>query len=278
MKDGSEDLARQAAGPASAPSLPAVVDRATFQAELDKLRVREKAHTREGDAIAAARRRLPMVEVDPNLTLIGPQGPLTLLEAFEGRQQLIAYYFMWRPGRPAAEQCEGCTWVTTQVAELSYLHSRDITYAVFCQGPYDESIRYREFMDWHMPWYSALPSLDTLLVGRHTGTMHLVCYLRDGEGVMAWLAAHPRVQFHCTPVGSSWINQIETWFGIITRQVIRRGTFPSVRVLIGQIRDYITDWNTDAKPFVWTATADEILAKVQLVQTNIKQLVANNAK
>jgi hypothetical protein len=111
---------------------------------LDRLRVREKAHTREGDAIAAARRRLPMVEVAANLELIGPNGPLTLLEAFEGRRQLIAYYFMWHPGHPAAEQCEGCTWCTTQVAELSYLHSRDITYAVFCQGPYDESSRYRD--------------------------------------------------------------------------------------------------------------------------------------
>jgi transposase len=96
--------------------------------------------------------------------------------------------------------------------------------------------------------------------------------------VTAWLAAHPWAQFHFTPVGSSWINQIETWFGIITRQAIRRGTFPSVQVLIGQIRDYITEWNTDAKAFVWTATAGEILAKVRLVQTNIKQLVANNAK
>ena len=85
-------------GPASAagvPSLPAAVDRATFQAELDRLRIREKAHTREGDAIAAARRRLPMVEVDASLALTGPGGPLTLLDAFEGRRQLIAYYFMW---------------------------------------------------------------------------------------------------------------------------------------------------------------------------------------
>src|SRR6202040_2766451 len=120
---------------------PPVTDRASWQAEVDKLVVREKAHTREGDAIAAARRRLPMVEVDANLALIGPHGPLSLLEAFEERRQLIAYYFMWNPGRPAAEQCEGCTWVTTQVAELSYLHSRGITYAVFCQGPYDESSR-----------------------------------------------------------------------------------------------------------------------------------------
>jgi predicted dithiol-disulfide oxidoreductase (DUF899 family) len=82
-----------------------VTDRAAFEAELDRLRVREKAHTREGDAIAAARRRLPMVEVDAGLTLTGPDGPLTLLAAFEGRRQLIAYYCMWWDGHPAAEQC-----------------------------------------------------------------------------------------------------------------------------------------------------------------------------
>jgi len=163
--------------------MPTAVDRAAFEAEIDTLRTREKAHIREGDAIAAARRRLPMVEVDATLELIGSDGPITLLDAFEGRKQLVAYYFMWHPGHPAPEQCEGCTWVTTQVQELSYLHSRDISYAVFAQGPYEEGIRYREFMDWDMPWYSALPSLDTLLVGRHVGLMHLVCYLREGDRV-----------------------------------------------------------------------------------------------
>jgi predicted dithiol-disulfide oxidoreductase (DUF899 family) len=178
------DKSASPGGPAtSAPGLPAAVDRATFQAELDALRVREKAHTREGDAIAAARRRLPMVEVDASLALTGPRGPLTLLEAFEGRRQLIAYYFMWGPGRPAAEQCEGCTFYTTQVGELSYLHSRDITYAVFCQGPYEESARYRDFMGWDMPWYSAQGSLGALLAGRQVGLFHLVCYLRDGDRV-----------------------------------------------------------------------------------------------
>jgi transposase len=96
--------------------------------------------------------------------------------------------------------------------------------------------------------------------------------------VMAWLDKQPTVHFHFTPVGSSWLNQIETWFGIITRQAIRRGTFSSVQVLIGQIRDYVDHWNTDAQPFTWTATAEEILAKVQLVQANIRQLVANNTK
>jgi predicted dithiol-disulfide oxidoreductase (DUF899 family) len=163
--------------------MPALVDRAAFQSELDALRVREKAHTREGDAIAAARRRLPMVEVDGTTPLVGAGGRVTLLDAFEGRTQLIAYYFMWHAGHPAAEQCEGCTWCTTQVAELSYLHSRDITYAVLCQGPYDESLCYRDFMGWDVPWYSAQDSLEDLLVGRHIGLMHLVSYLRHHDRV-----------------------------------------------------------------------------------------------
>jgi predicted dithiol-disulfide oxidoreductase (DUF899 family) len=163
--------------------MPRAVDRAVFQGELDGLRVREKAHTREGDAIAAARRRLPMVEVAADLPLVGPNGTVTLLDAFEGRTQLIAYYFMWHPGHPAPEQCEGCTWCNTHVAELAYVQSRDITYAVLCQGPYEESARYRDFMGWTMPWYSALPSLDTLLVGRTVGMMHVVCYLRDDDRV-----------------------------------------------------------------------------------------------
>ena len=96
--------------------------------------------------------------------------------------------------------------------------------------------------------------------------------------VKVWLAKNPHVTFHFTPVGSSWLNQIETWFGLITKQSIRRGTFSSVSALINQIRTYIEHWNTRAEPFVWTATADEILAKVRLVQTTIKKLVDNNAK
>jgi len=162
---------------------PKVVDRSTFQAELDALRVREKAHTREGDAIAAARRRLPMVEVDGATSLVGERGAVTLLDVFEGRRMLIAYYFMWHTGRPAAEQCEGCSLYTSQVRELSFIHSRDVAYATFCQGPYEESVRYRDFMGWEMPWYSAEDSLDNLLVGRRAGMMHIVCYLRQGSKV-----------------------------------------------------------------------------------------------
>ncbi|HEY6542052.1 MAG TPA: DUF899 family protein [Ktedonobacteraceae bacterium] len=177
--DESKNGGLLVAGGLDISALPAVVDRAPFQAELDRLRVREKAHTREGDAIAAARRRLPMVEVAPTTPLIGPNGPLTLLDAFEGCRQLIAYYFMWNPGRPAPEQCEGCTWVTSQVRELSYLHSRDITYAVFCQGPYDESVRYRDFMGWDMPWYSAQDSLGVEAMDNSYALMDLTVYGRQ---------------------------------------------------------------------------------------------------
>jgi predicted dithiol-disulfide oxidoreductase (DUF899 family) len=171
------------AGVGDTAEIPVVADRAAFQAELDALRVREKAHTRQGDAIAAARRQLPMVEVDATVELIGPDGAVTLLDAFEGRRQLIAYYFMWYPGKPAPEQCEGCTLYTSQVRELSYLHSRDVTYATFCYGPYEESGRYRDFMGWEQPWYSVRDSAEQLLAGRPFNRFMLVCYLRHGDRV-----------------------------------------------------------------------------------------------
>ena len=115
---------------------PPVTSRVSWQAELDRLLAREKAHTREGDAIAAARRRLPMVEVDATIAVTGQDGPVPLLDVFEGRRQLLVYYFMWHADQPAADQCEGCTFFNGQVSELSYLHSRDVTFATFCQGPY----------------------------------------------------------------------------------------------------------------------------------------------
>jgi predicted dithiol-disulfide oxidoreductase (DUF899 family) len=161
--------------------LPEIVDRSTWQAQLDGLLVREKAHTREGDAIAAARRSLPMVEVDAATPLVGARGRVSLVDVFEGRRQLLVYLHMWHDGNPAAEQCEGCTFFTGHARELSYLHSRDVTYATFCEGPYEESARYRDFMGWEMPWYSARDSADAILAGRMFGGY--VVYLRDGDRV-----------------------------------------------------------------------------------------------
>jgi predicted dithiol-disulfide oxidoreductase (DUF899 family) len=163
-------------------ALPPIADRQAWQAKIDELRAKEKAHTRVGDALAAERRRLPMVELDAQTPLIGADGPVTLLDAFDGRSQLIAYFHMWHAGRPAANQCPGCTLATTHISEFSYLNVRDVSYATFCEGPYEESSRYRDFMGWTTPWYSVPEeSVDRLLAGRGFGI--LVSYLRDGDKV-----------------------------------------------------------------------------------------------
>jgi transposase len=79
--------------------------------------------------------------------------------------------------------------------------------------------------------------------------------------VQAWLARHTRFHFHFTPTSASWLNQVETWFGILTRQALRRGSFESVRALIAAIERFTRDWNAGATPFTWIKTADQILAK-----------------
>jgi transposase len=92
--------------------------------------------------------------------------------------------------------------------------------------------------------------------------VHLIC---DNYGthktpaIKAWLARHPRFHMHFTPTGSSWINQVERWFGLLTEQKIRRGSHTSVHALEADIRDWINDWNSHPRPFLWTKTAEEIL-------------------
>ena len=96
--------------PSGAPNgRPPVVDLDTWQAARDRLLTREKAHTREGDAIAAARRRLPMVQIDASVDVVGPDGPVPFLDLFQGRDELIVYQHMWYDGAPPQGQCEGCT-------------------------------------------------------------------------------------------------------------------------------------------------------------------------
>jgi transposase len=79
--------------------------------------------------------------------------------------------------------------------------------------------------------------------------------------VRAWLARHPRITFHFTPTSASWMNQVETWFGILTRQAIRRGSFGSVKELVAMIDAFTRQWNEGSSPFIWTKSADRILAK-----------------
>ncbi len=98
---------------AELPGRPPIVDLATWQSARDELLIREKAHTHEGDAIAAARRRLPMVEVDGTVEVVGPDGPVPFLDLFQGRDELVVYQHMWYDDAPHQGQCEGCTTSTT---------------------------------------------------------------------------------------------------------------------------------------------------------------------
>jgi putative transposase len=81
--------------------------------------------------------------------------------------------------------------------------------------------------------------------------------------IKRWLASHPRYQVHYTPTYSSWLNQVEIWFNIITQRAIRRGTFKSVKALVARIEQFVSQYNHNSHPFVWTATADSILEKVK---------------
>lgn len=94
--------------------------------------------------------------------------------------------------------------------------------------------------------------------------LHVVCdnyATHNHPNVKAWLARNPRISMHFTPTGASWMNMVEIFFGIITRQAIRRGTFTSVPDLIGAIRAFIDAYNERCQPFTWTKSAEQILAK-----------------
>ena len=116
----------------STTALPPVVDQQTWRTALDELRKREKAATRELDAIAAQRRRLPMVQM-PDYTLIGADGPVRLADMFDGRSQLIVYNHMWSDG--AEWQCPGCTGFTSQFTRLEFLDNYDARFVIVTEAP-----------------------------------------------------------------------------------------------------------------------------------------------
>ncbi|WP_018656094.1 DUF899 family protein [Actinomadura flavalba] len=162
---------------AEPPGRPPVVDLATWQAQRDELLTREKAHTREGDAIAAARRRLPMVEFDGSVEVVGPQGPVPFLDLFQGRDELIVYKHMWHDGAPHQGQCEGCTTVAWNLRDALYLNARGVSFAIVTSGRWPEVASFVDFMGYTQPWYS-VRGLDAP-VG---GTMgDLTSFLRDGD-------------------------------------------------------------------------------------------------
>jgi predicted dithiol-disulfide oxidoreductase (DUF899 family) len=159
------------------PGRPPVVDLVTWQAARDELLVREKAYTREGDALAAARRGLPMVEFDGAVEVVGPAGPVPFLDLFQGRGELVVYKHMWHDGAPHQGQCEGCTTTAWHLKDAVYLNARGVSFAILTTGRWDEVASYLAFMGYTQPWYSVRGVAAP--VGRNMGS--LTCYLRDGD-------------------------------------------------------------------------------------------------
>src|SRR6266704_1704544 len=149
------------------------------QAARDELLVREKAHTREGDAIAAARRRLPMVELDGTVEVVGPDGPVPFLDLFQGRDELVVYKHMWYDGAPHQGQCEGCTTTAWHLKDAVYLNARGVSFAILTTGRWDEVAPYVEFIGYTQPWYSVRDVEAP--VGGSMGS--ITCFLRDGDCV-----------------------------------------------------------------------------------------------
>ena len=161
---------------------PIVTDHNDFERQLSELRTREKAHTRAGDAIAAARRRLPMTEVPPDTTVIGPGGPVSFGDVFESRAELMVYSHMFYEGKPWEWQCEGCTrntWFMRDAADAAYLNANGITFAILGDGPYDEIAAFRDFMGHTAPWYS-IAHVDDPTVGV---AGRISCYLRREDKI-----------------------------------------------------------------------------------------------
>ncbi len=175
-------------------ALPPIVDQQTWRTALAELRDREKAATRELDAIAAQRRRLPMVAL-PEYILIGPDGPVRLVDVFGGRSQLIAYHHMWSDG--AEWQCGGCTGFTSQFTRLEFLDSYDARFVIITNGPIDEALAYKRKVGNRMEWYSSSESAFGADMDAPPG---------GGFGINVFLRDHDTVYRTCTPRGAAQSN------------------------------------------------------------------------
>lgn len=207
----------------SKPAAPRIVDETEWRAAMDEQLAREKAHTRAQDALAAARRRLPMVRVEKGYRFDTPDGRRSLLELFDGRQQLIVYHFMFGPDWEAG--CPGCSWVTDAMSHPAHLHARDVSMVLISRAPLDRLLAYRQRMGWSMPWVSSLNSDFNQDMGATTedGEQHgLTVFLRDGDQVYktynSWARGVEALGSHwsyldLTPYGrqEAWEDSPEGW-------------------------------------------------------------------
>jgi len=170
------------------PNLPRLVSAREWQAAHERLLAKEKAATRARDALAAERRRLPMVRVEKEYVFEGPEGKASLLDLFEGRRQLILYHFMFAPavdGWPSAG-CPGCSMFVDNVGHLAHLHARDTSFTLISRAPLDKIEPYKKRMGWALPWRSSAASdfnLDFGLTTDEGETFGLSVFLRDGTDI-----------------------------------------------------------------------------------------------
>jgi predicted dithiol-disulfide oxidoreductase (DUF899 family) len=165
-------------------NLPQVVSPEEWQAAHEKLLAKEKEATRARDALAAERRRLPMVQFDKDYVFEGPDGEVSLIDLFEGRRQLIVYHFMFQPGASGWPDagCDGCSMVVDNVGHLAHLHARDTSFALVSQAPIEKIAAYRKRMGWTIPWVSLAGNDFNADCGVTTG-FGLSVFIRDGDNV-----------------------------------------------------------------------------------------------
>jgi predicted dithiol-disulfide oxidoreductase (DUF899 family) len=135
---------------------PPVASREEWLAERKKLLAHEKEVTRQGDRVAAQRRRLPMVKIDKKYVFDGPQGKRSLADLFEGRRQLIVYHFMFDPEWDKG--CPGCTGYVDSLGDLSMLDDRDTTFVLVSRAPLAKLEAYKKSKGWDLPWFSSFGS------------------------------------------------------------------------------------------------------------------------
>lgn len=163
--------------------LPPIVSPQDWEAARLQLLVKEKAHTRARDALAAERRRMPWMAVEKAYTFEGPAGPVSLQDLFEGRRQLIVYRAFFEPGVHGWPEraCRGCSLGADQVSHLAHLNARDTTLAYVSRAPQPDIARLKAQMGWDMPWYTLTDGFDADF-GVDEWHGHNV-FIRDGEQI-----------------------------------------------------------------------------------------------
>jgi predicted dithiol-disulfide oxidoreductase (DUF899 family) len=141
---------------------PSIASPDEWNAAWEELLVQEKEHTRAGDALAAARRRMPWMAVETEYAFDGPGGRASLLDLFDGRRKLIVYRFFYDSGmeRYPEAGCSGCSFLADQVGHLAHLNARDTTLVFVSRAPQKEIERWRSRMGWEIPWYTITDDFD----------------------------------------------------------------------------------------------------------------------